>query len=132
MSLEVTRGDQKYKEDAALAWPRVDEERDAAGNIIVEADISGAGHLMQRLTEAFEADDQDKQCDFLDRLLDTRRGNQTLQEYLLNFRERYTDANDKANLTISNVGLTHMLFTWSGLPTRCIADIKLHIDGDLD
>ncbi|CAK0840390.1 unnamed protein product, partial [Prorocentrum cordatum] len=87
---------------------------------------------MQKLTEAFEIHDQDKQGEYLDKFLDTRRGNQTLQEFLLSFRERYTEANDKADLTISNVGLTHMLFKWCGLPVRRIADIKLHINGYLE
>ena len=50
----------------------------------------------------------------------------------MNFRERYSEAAEKAGLNISNVGLTHMLFKWSGLPSRRVSDIKLHINGDLE
>ena len=131
MKLEVWRNGQRYLGDAALALPRLDEELDAQGMVVQRADISGAGHLMSALRSAFELHEQDKQGEHLDSFFDVRRGGAPLQTYLMNFREKYNEASDRSGLQISAVCLTHLLFKWSGLLARRIADIKLHINSDL-
>jgi hypothetical protein len=131
MNLTVVRDGITHKGDAALSLPRQRQQVDINGVVIQEESAAGAGHLMARLKECFEIHDDDKQGDTLDKFFEVRRGNSTLQEFLINFREKYDDAESKAGLTISRIALTHLLFKWSGLPSRRIADIKLHFNGDL-
>ena len=132
MHLKVTRDGTVHSGDAALALAKREAIVDGAGQLVQEADPAGIGHLIKKLTDSFEIHDQDRQGDILDKFWDTRRGSAGLQDYLLNFKQRYQEAETKAGLTVNMTGLTHLLFKWSGLPARRIADIKLHFGGDLD
>ena len=76
--------------DAALCLPKQDEQTDpVSGDVLVPADPAGVAHLIQKLKEAFEIHDQDRQGEHLDAFWDTRRGAGGLQDYLLKFKQRY-------------------------------------------
>eukprot|EP00959_Pyramimonas_sp_CCMP1952_P090689 1898672-Pyramimonas_sp.AAC.1 len=79
MALESARDGVRYKGNAALALPRVKQVTDANGVVLTKSDLSGARHMMQQFTEAFEHTDHDRHGDLLDLLLDARRRNQSLQ-----------------------------------------------------
>eukprot|EP00959_Pyramimonas_sp_CCMP1952_P107121 2239589-Pyramimonas_sp.AAC.1 len=130
--MRVDRNGQTYTGDAALALAKVDAVLDPHdGSVVVPENPAGVVHLIQRLKEAFEVHDQDKQGGILDRFWDTRRGSSSLQDFLLRFKQRYDEAESKAGLQLNDTGRTHLLFKWSGLPARRVADIKLHHNGDL-
>eukprot|EP00959_Pyramimonas_sp_CCMP1952_P301564 6309377-Pyramimonas_sp.AAC.1 len=132
MHMRVDRNGQIYTGDAALALAKTDAVLDPHdGSVVVPENPAGVVHLIQRLKEAFEVHDQDKQGEILDRFWDTRRGSSSLQDFLLRFKQRYDEAESKAGLQLNDTGRTHLLFKWSGLPARRVADIKLHHNGDL-
>ena len=130
--MKVVRNGQTCTGDAALALGKVNAVVDPNdGTVMVPESPAGIVHLIHRLKDAFEIHDQDKQGEILDEFWDTRRGSGSLQDFLLRFRQRYEEAESKAGLQLNDIGRTHLLFKWSGLPHRRIADIKLHHNGDL-
>ena len=82
---------------------------DGAGQAIQETDLAGMGNLMsKKLMDTIEIHDQDKQVEFLDAFWDTRRTSAGLQDFLLNFKQRYREAECKTGLSINTTGLTHL------------------------
>eukprot|EP00959_Pyramimonas_sp_CCMP1952_P281057 5875137-Pyramimonas_sp.AAC.1 len=61
MSLKVTRNGVVISGDAALALGKEDAVLDPAGVELHPASPAGIGHLIAKLTDAFEIHDQDRQ-----------------------------------------------------------------------
>ena len=102
MNFKIIRQGVTHVGVEALSLPASENVTDALGNILEAAQPTGIAQLLSLLAREYEIHDQDKQTHIIDKFLDTRRGNMPLQEFLLNFRERCTEASDKAGLTISN------------------------------
>ena len=62
----------------------------------------------------------------LDTSFDHRRGHIDLVSYLTDFSLKYDKAESSAGLHMSLPCKAHLLFKWSGLPSKRISDIKLH------
>ena len=86
--------------------------------------------LLQQLAHCYKLHEDDMNDIILDKFFDHRRGHSDMVTFLTDFRLKFDEANAKAGLEINDSGLTHLMFKWSGLPAKRIADIKLHFGGD--
>ena len=72
MHMKVVRNGTTYAGDAALALGKLNAVLDPNdGSVVVPENPAGIVHLIQRLKDAFEVHDQDKQGEILDEFWDT-------------------------------------------------------------
>ena len=132
MSLRVPRPDGSFDTgDAALVRLEVDEVRDPATGLLLQAHIpSGVQFLTSALRTAFGQQDQDLATQSLERFFNLARGKLSLQEFSVEFDARFDEASDRAGLQMNEVARFFLFFKGSGLSSKQVDDIKLQVAGD--
>ena len=71
-------------------------------------DEAGLHVLLRRLRAEYKSHDQDYSSMVLDTLFDVRRGNRSLQTYMVELTTAFEDAQTRNQLTLNNIGMSHL------------------------
>ena len=129
--LDVTTGERRLMSgDELLAQPRHDDYTHGDGTFHAR-ESAGAQHLLEGLEIEYGLDAEDRTIAALGSFFNSRRGNQSMEQYISMHELAFDEAVTDAGLQMNAVGRSWFLMQGSGLSDAQLNDFKLRIDGDL-
>jgi hypothetical protein len=118
--------------DEALAFPGADPVLDPqTGAVTTPRQDTGLQHLLRELTKRHGADDQQQVTGVIDNFVDLRRGKLPLLEYINEHDATYSDAAQLAGFGLNDIGKSHFLMKYAGLPQDRKEHFLMQVQFDL-